>query len=172
MEPVNFTYSTKNIPIATKSRILRRLVEKTEHFLHRLRWRCFFYLNPKCGKEVKETYGFRSPKTPPVVEELKVFEDSIIDIIQKLEFKPVKNTFQQEMKQSLKNIANDPTITVKADKTQNYYKMEKKQYEHLLKSNVTKTYKKADPVEIENTNMEAKNIAAKGSIVGLWKLVA
>jgi len=69
MEQFTFGYSTKNIPISSQPSYLRRFVEKTEQFLRNLRWRAFFFLHPDAGSEVRETYGFKSRNTPPVVDE-------------------------------------------------------------------------------------------------------
>ena len=41
MEPVNLGYSTKNIPIAQPKEYLKYLVEKTESFLRRVRWKAY-----------------------------------------------------------------------------------------------------------------------------------
>ena len=39
MEPVNLGYSDKNIPIAKPREYLKCLIEKTESFLRRVRWK-------------------------------------------------------------------------------------------------------------------------------------
>ena len=51
-----------------------------------MRWRAFFYLNPPNKQKKKETFGFKSTKTPPVIEEMKVFETKITKMIQDIEF--------------------------------------------------------------------------------------
>ena len=40
----DFSYSTKNIPLASKSKYLQILIEKTESLIHRMRWKTFFFL--------------------------------------------------------------------------------------------------------------------------------
>ena len=74
MDQITFYYSTKNIPIASRSAYLKRLIEKTESFLKRVRWKPFYFLNPKTAENKHEYYGFNSQKSPPAVNELKDFE--------------------------------------------------------------------------------------------------
>ena len=45
MEPVNLGYSDKNIPIAKPREYLKCLIEKTESFLRRVRWKAYHFLH-------------------------------------------------------------------------------------------------------------------------------
>ena len=65
MEKFNFVHSLKNIPIPSKDQYMKQLLGKTEDFIERLRWKAFFYLNPKAKPEVRETYGFKTTKNSP-----------------------------------------------------------------------------------------------------------
>ena len=61
----------KNIPTASRSYYLKKLCEKTEQFLKRLRWKAIFYKTPGHNldsSDGKDTYGFKSRNSPPVVE--------------------------------------------------------------------------------------------------------
>ena len=58
--------------------------------MRNIRWRTFFFLNPDIKGETKETYGFKSTKSPPPIHELKQFEDGILDLVQNIEFKNPK----------------------------------------------------------------------------------
>ena len=61
----DFSYSTKNIPLASKSKYLQTLIEKTESLIHRMRWKAFFFLqNQDTDGNDKETYGFKSKRPP------------------------------------------------------------------------------------------------------------
>ena len=71
---INFGYSNKNIPIAPHNMYLRRLVEKTEQFLRKMRWKAFFCSNSSATADSKETYGFKSRNSPPAIQELREFE--------------------------------------------------------------------------------------------------
>lgn len=143
-QPKNFGYSTKNIPVPGRDEYLQRLIEKTEHLLKRMRWKAFFFLNPDAKGNEKETYGFKSRKTPPAVKELQVFENSMTNLIQSITFKNTKNAFQNRLKKDLKDIREDHNVLVKADKTTNFYRLKAEQYGVMLNNSVTKTYKKAD----------------------------
>ena len=55
-------------------------------------------------------------------------------------------------------------ILVSADKSRNLYKLEKDQYEKLLKENITKAQKRSRNEHIEKINNTAKKITKKLSI--------
>jgi hypothetical protein len=126
-----------------------------------MRWRAFFYLNPKIKVSEKETYGFKSRKTPPVIDEMRVFENRMTDLIQNIEFGNRKNEFQRQLQNDIRKINNDPSLIIKADKTTNYYKMSPAEYNNLLAKNVQKTYKKCTAAQVSEINDEAKNIASE-----------
>ena len=122
MERVNFKTSTKNIPFSKPETYLKRLIEKTEHFIRRMRWKAFFFLNPSARSEIQETYGFNSTKTPPPIPEMSVFERKMGDMIKNVKFRPQENNFQKQLSRKIKEINKDDKILVKADKTSNFYK--------------------------------------------------
>ena len=143
----DFEYSTKNIPLASKSTFLQKLIEKTESLIQRMRWKAFFFLNNQDTDDTtKETYGFKSKRSPPHVNELNEFEDCMQNMIQRIEFRTdhQSNNLQRKLANDLKEIRQDKNIFVKADKTTNHYKTEPKEYMTLVDKNVTKGYKKAD----------------------------
>ena len=80
-------YSRKNIPLASKTAFLQTLIAKTESLIQRVRWKSFFFLNKNTHDTTKETYGFKSKRSPPHVKELNDFEDCMLDMIQRVEFK-------------------------------------------------------------------------------------
>ena len=92
MKKFNIGYSTKNIPLPSRNEYLQRLIEKTEQFLRRLRWKAHFFLSPDSTPSSKETYGFKSTKNPPPIEELKDFEDGMFEMRSSVKFKQV-NTY-------------------------------------------------------------------------------
>ena len=94
MQRTSFNYSTKNIHVAPAKVYTKRLIEKTEQFLSRMIWKAFHYLNPVTAAE-NETFGFKTRKCPPVVEELKSFEEGMIHIIQKISFKGTQSQFHE-----------------------------------------------------------------------------
>ena len=80
-------YLMKNIPLASKTAFLQTLIPKTESLIQRVRWKSFFFLNKNTDDTTKETYGFKSKRSPPHVKELNDFEDCMLDMIQRVEFK-------------------------------------------------------------------------------------
>ena len=98
MEKFNISYSTKNIPLPSHNDYLQRLIEKTEQFLHRMRWKTHFFLKPDTTSSTMETYGFKSTKNPSPIEELKDFEDDMLKMIQSVKFKQVNNPFLNRLK--------------------------------------------------------------------------
>ena len=63
------------------------LLSKSETFVKNIRWRVFFYLNPDLRMDHNETYGCISTKPPPIIPELKEFENDLTDLIQNIKFR-------------------------------------------------------------------------------------
>ncbi|PIK36660.1 hypothetical protein BSL78_26495 [Apostichopus japonicus] len=88
----------KNIPIptATPTRIL---IEKVENVIKRMRWKASFFLKTCNNNEEDdeeddehhpahtENFGFKSKKCPPQIEELRLFEDDLLRMIENVKFK-------------------------------------------------------------------------------------
>ena len=132
LKPINFNYSTKNIPIPHRNDYVKQLIFKTEKFLKNLRWRSFFFLNPEIRPNYKETYGFQTTKPPPRVPELKEFEDEMIKMIQNIKYRKANNDFQKQLRTDVKKIQEEKYIFVAADKTSNYYKMPHRTIGHTV----------------------------------------
>ena len=160
----HFQYSTKNIPLASKGAFRQRLIEKTESLIQRMRWKAFFFLNTNTDDTTtKETYGFKSKRSPPHMKELDEFEDSMLDMIQNIQFKTNHhpNNLQRKLGNDVKEIRKDNHVFVKADKTTNYYKTTPEDYMRLLNKNVTKAYKKTDGNVPDAITTKDKQIAEK-----------
>ncbi len=107
MEQVNLGYSTKNIPLPKNKDYQQKLIESMEKLVRSIRWRAFFYLNPTTKKNRKETYGFNSTKSRPSIPELKEFEEGMIKLAQSIQFKKVKNNFQEQLMKDAQEIKNN-----------------------------------------------------------------
>ena len=157
MEKLNFNYSLKNIPIPDKKSYLIKLVDKIESVVKRMRWKAYFYLQRESDlqdssilingvdhaeSESKEFYGFKSSKHPGPCKELESFEKELIGLINKIEFKTVRDQFQSKLKSDISKVKCSKNLFVFADKTSNIYELSKDSYDKLLAKNVTKTYKK------------------------------
>ena len=142
MESKTLEYSTSNIPLSNKNTYIKDLIHKTEHFVRRLRWKVFHFLNKSSEKENqsndkenkaknkenntndeenKSNFGFRSKASPPKNALIYEFENDLYDLIQNVEFKVVKNDFQRQMQSDLHSIKTSKKVFVKADKTKNLY---------------------------------------------------
>ena len=73
-----------------------------------MRWKAHFFLNPDTASPSKETYGFKSTKNLPPIEELKDFEDDMLRMIQSVKFKQVNSPFFNKLKEDTDHIKNEP----------------------------------------------------------------
>ena len=128
-----------------------------------MRWKVLEFQG-KLDDNNRKTYGFKSLKCPPVVTEMKSFENELLLMIKNIEFRNVKNYFQEKLKEDINEIKTSDKVFVAADKSRHIYKMDKQQYAKLLTENVTKTYKKSNISKINNINFTAKKITEKLSI--------
>ena len=166
MEPINFGYSMKNIPTPSNDRYKYKLIEKVEQVIKRMRWKAIYF---KDGKNVNNsnnddeimdtTFKFKSRNCPSQVEERKEFEFDLLKMIENIEFRQTNNEFQNILMQDLKKIKETPEAYISADKTNNFYKMSKDEYNKVLVENVTKTYKKSSKEFPKSINREAKKLA-------------
>ena len=161
MEQVNFGYSMKNIGIPGKQEYILRLTHSVNKFCNNLRWRVYFFLFPNEAPAKKVTYGFKSLKPAPAIDQLKDFQDKLVDLIQKVETKKVKNNFQEKLKKDAEKVRKDKKLYIGADKSTNFYKMDTNSHDALLKKNVTKDYKKTNEDRVSNINVKQKEIVTK-----------
>ena len=168
MEPprrVTLDYSLKNIPIPSRTSYLKRLIEKIESVVRRMRWRAYYYLQSGKGDHTEdeddEYYGLKSEKSPPYVEELADFEEDMAKLIESVEFRNVRSKFQDALHNDIARIRRSNAVFVTADKTRNLYQVEKDQYQKLLRNNVTKHYQLADGRAYSDVNAETQVIAHK-----------
>ena len=132
------------------------LVNKIESFVGRLRWKLFAIKNPNLKN--KDTFGFNTTNAPPQMIELKPFEEELFSMVKNIEFKPVRNKFQNEINTILKDINRSKNVIVKADKTRNLYQIPADQYNQIIMNNITTNYKKTDEQTIKNINQEAASL--------------
>ena len=160
MERVTFNYSTKNIPVASDKEYIKQFIDKTEQFLRRMRWKAFHFLNQEISM-AKETFGFKTKNCPPVIEELRKFEEGMIQIIQKVKFRKINCAFQNDLKNDITSVKSDNRLFVKADKSTNFYKLDAAKYNQLLNDNITKAYKKSNGNQLKTIDTEAKAITER-----------
>ena len=161
MEQTNLGYSTKNIPIPDQKTYLCMLVSSLEEGLKRMRWRADIKLHPEKYQNQKQTFGFKTANSAPILAQLQDFNLGLQKIIKSIEFNSKTNPLQQKMKDDIRRIRNSDKILLEADKTTNYYKIDSNDHNTLLKNNITNEYKKSHSKIVENINKQDKKIADK-----------
>ena len=164
----NYEYSLKNIPSPSKDAYLKCLINKTEHFIKRMRWKAFFFEKElrkqengsnEDDEDTPNNFGFKTQKTPPKSVHLKQFEDEMYTLIQQIEFDNRRNDFQQKLKRDCIDIRSSGKLLVPADKSSNLYEMDVDQYNKLLSEKVTQSYRKTNTNAKNYIDLEAKSIA-------------
>ena len=64
--------------------------------------------------------------------------------MQNLTFKHISSNFQDQMKADIESIKKSRNIYIFADKTNNLFEADVKNYNKLLTNNISKTYKKSN----------------------------
>lgn len=159
MNPFNIKYSLKNIPLPSRQQYQRLLVDKIEQFITNLRWTK--YHKNSNNDNSKETYKFKSTNPPPPDKELTDFEEDLYKLAKEIEFRPVRNEFQNNLSEQIKKIHASKDIIVKGDKSRNLYSIPVQEYNKLLTDNITSEYKKTNSNQVMKINKEAAILAKK-----------
>ena len=125
-----------------------------------MRWKALAFFKPFANKN-KETFGLKSTNSPKTVDQMKAFEDDLVKMAQNIEFRKVDNAFQKNLSKICKELQNEPKLIIPADKTSNFYKISKDQYEELRIKDVQKCYRKEKMSSFDKINREHKKIAQK-----------
>ena len=99
----------------------------------RMRWKIIHFNNNDSGDSIKEEntelYGLKSPYSPRQVKELIPFENDLVELIRKIEFRKIRNTFQEKLKEDIKLIKKSNKTMTFADKTSNMYRLTEKEHD-------------------------------------------
>ena len=163
MEKIQFDYSTKNIPIPNRNTFKIGLLDKVESLIKRMRWKAYFFLNPSTDKN-RSQFDLKSRKCPPPIDELKPFEDDLFHMVETIKFRKTTNSNKENLKRDVNKIQSSTKIFVPADKTRNYYELDKDHHDKLLRENITKNYRKANADSANQVNQELKKITTKHDI--------
>ena len=155
----NLGYSSKNIPISSQQNFIKIMICQIEKFIRRLRWKAFFLDQQNHTAAETETYGFQSENAPLQHKNLNAFENDLYELVKSIQFKKVRNQFQQQLASDVKEIKKSSNMFVSADKTTNLYKLQVPHYRKLLNENITSTYKKTGREPLNHINTEAQAIA-------------
>ena len=134
-----------------------QLICSVETFVRNIRWRAHFFLNPD-ERPKKEKFGFKSLKAAPKIKELQKLEDGLYDLVRNVTFKKFSNAFQRKLKSDRMRIRNENRLIVPADKSSNFYGLEKSEYDELILKEIHKHYKKATDDEVRDIANEHTEI--------------
>ena len=143
MEELNLNYNEKNIGLHSKHLIKRTLVSRTEDLVRRMRWKLWHIRNPS-NKDPKETFGFRTTDSPPVMVELEDFEKDLWNLVRQVKFKPAGNDLTSKIREDLNTLKNSSKIIVKGDKSRKLYQVNKDSYVKDMTDKITSNYKKGN----------------------------
>ena len=75
----------KNTPVPTERSYLLKLIDQIEMVIKRIHWKVI-YCDMKGNSIKTETYGLKSLKTPPPINELASFENDLIELVKNIKF--------------------------------------------------------------------------------------
>lgn len=153
----------ENIALPSQNAQRKKIFEKTEDVISRMRWKAHFFLSGNSYGNASNAFGLKSRKTPPTMSEIKPFENDLFNLIEKLQFRTINDQFQSSLANDLKRINSSPNVLILANKTRNIYETTAETYNKLLADNVTKSYKIGNESTID-INSELKTIATDLSI--------
>ena len=142
MDAIILGHSVKDIPVPGIKLYLNMLINSKEKLVKNVRWAVKAFKDPMFTSK-KNTYEFKSIKHPSQEPETKAFEDDFYELLKNIEFKNNSNAFQSELKADEEMIREETRVLVAADKTSNFYPVEKGDYIKLHEKEVNKEYKKA-----------------------------
>ena len=152
----------KDVPQCIEREYIMKLTHATEVLIWRLRWFAAFYLGiVEMPDEDFETFGFRTNKPPPIIQEMKPLEDKLVENISNIKFRKSTNEHQKKLHENIKKIRNEEKLLIAGDKSSNYYKCEAEEYSRLKEREIKKGYKKATEDDVNKITKEDKKIAEK-----------
>ena len=154
----------KNIPIPSEKLCKMTLLEKVELLVKRMRLEARLFESNNIRQSNPLYHFFKSIKPPPYHKDLIAFEDNLAKLMQNVTFKRISNNLQDQMKANIDSIKRSKNIYIFADKTNNLYETDAKNYNKLLINNISESYKKSDSAIFNKINREAKNIAERYDI--------
>ena len=85
-------------------------------------------------------------------------------MVHNIKFRNVNSKFQNKLNEDFSKIKKSTKAFIPADKTSNFYKLDKAQHDKLLRDSITTTYKKASADAGNIIDSQAKSIAQKLNI--------
>ena len=115
----------------------------------------------KATDKIKETYGFRTSASPPVIKDLTAFETDLHELVASIEFRKAQNEFLDRLDSDVQNIKSCKKVIIPADKTSNFYHLSVDDYYKLIPKNISAEYRKSPPGTTDTINSHASDIANK-----------
>ena len=160
------------MPVASKASYIKKLLEKTESMIRRMRWKALFFEKPELKGEDYETYGFKSPKAPPQMPLLNQFEKDVYNLVSNVQFDKHRSNFQKKLSGDVREIKQSQNVLVSADKTTNLYSMTPEQYGRLVTESITKSYKKVGDDIKHEIDVEGSKISASLQLADRMEVMA
>ena len=137
-------------------------MEKTEDLIGRMRWKTYHFFNQGTSSN-RENYGFKTQKTPPHNKLLESFENDLLGTIKNITFRNNISKYQRNLMNMVDKINKSDNVFVKADKTNNIYEMNYKEYDQLVNKNLQQNYNKTEHENSQEKviNEESKKITDK-----------
>ena len=95
------------------------------------------------------------------MDKLKDFENKFVSLISNITFDRKQNHFQAKLKEDVRTIKQETRPLIKADKSNNFYKMESEDYKKLVEKEITKDYRKATNAEVTEITENHKDIVSE-----------
>ena len=120
-----------------------------------MRWEASFY-EQGSNKFIPENYDFKILNFPPKTKDMNNFENDLTNLLKTIKFRVTKSSSQQQSMEDIRIIKNTKTALTFADKTSNFYKVPKEQYEKLVNNAITTSYKKINKKAQSQINSQGK----------------
>ena len=135
-------------------------MDKIEKFIKRICWKAHFFENPMMyDNDNYLNYGLRSNISSTQNPALTSFENDIYDMVRNIEFRNVRNDFQDKLKEEINKIRSSKDLFVSVDKSVNLYEMSDTNYNKFLCNNITSNYRKCENGVKRKIDKETKKIA-------------
>jgi hypothetical protein len=128
MDKIQFNYSLKNICLPKHYQYQKRLIDKMESVIQRMRWKAYYFLNGEPKTKEHDTFGLPSKNCAPVVTEMKAFEEDVIHLVLNVKFRKISDPFLNNIARDMEKVNSSQNVLIFADKIRNVYEAAPKAY--------------------------------------------
>ena len=119
-------------------------------------------------QQLDRLWGLRSNISPPQNTALTSFENDIYEMIRNIEFRKVRNYFQDKPKEDINEIRSPENLFVFVDKSANLHQMSDTDYKRPLGNNITSNYRKSENGVEHKIDKETKKKLDRLILVKRW----